>query len=73
MGHNDPSLKTETDGPRYECESCDLVFRGRSGLFDHKQLHRAVNYTCDICEENFQLKDDFNKHRGGKIICNHFK
>lgn len=50
---------------RYPCEECGNEFKGRSGLYLHKQrVHRGKkDFECDYCGKMFALKCQRDTHR----------
>ncbi|KAK6639475.1 hypothetical protein RUM43_007748 [Polyplax serrata] len=50
---------------RYPCEECGNEFKGRSGLYLHKQrVHRGKkDFVCDYCGKMFALKCQRDTHR----------
>mgnify|MGYP002716455416 FL=1 len=50
---------------RYPCEECGNEFKGRSGLYLHKQrVHRGKkDFECDYCGKTFALKCQRDTHR----------
>jgi KRAB domain-containing zinc finger protein len=55
--HAQPELVTS-----YQCEICDAVFTGNSGLHNHQRVHEGKKSVCKICGEKFDRLEDLINH-----------
>ena len=46
----------------FQCLKCNIIFKSRRTLLNHKLLHNEKNYTCTICDKKFSLKRYLNSH-----------
>lgn len=56
---------------QYRCSSCPLMFKSRTVLFNHRQLHSAKKrkgrHKCEVCGREFILKSTLKKHRQSQV------
>lgn len=56
---------------QYHCSSCPLMFKSRTVLFNHRQLHSAKKlkhrHKCEVCGREFILKSTLKKHRQSQV------
>jgi ribosomal protein L31 len=56
---------------QYHCSSCPLMFKSRTVLFNHRQLHSAnkskCRHKCEMCGREFILKSTLKKHRQSQV------
>lgn len=56
---------------QYHCSSCPLMFKSRTVLFNHRQLHSAKKskhrHKCEVCGQEFILKSTLKKHRQSQV------
>ena len=57
----------------FQCLKCNITFKSRRTLLNHKLLHNEKNYSCTICDKKFSLKRYLNSHlrihRNATIQC----
>jgi len=49
----------------YPCDECGASFSSKSGLYNHKTVHRTTVdclYTCPTCTKVFNRRDTFKEH-----------
>ena len=58
-------LKIEHKGKGvHSCKSCDAIFTSKTGLTKHlTSSHKKLSFTCDICNMNFQEKEELIEHK----------
>ena len=61
-------MKIEHKDKLPKCKHCDAIFTSKTGLTkhltsSHKKKQRQLSFTCDICEMNFQEKEELIEHK----------
>ena len=47
---------------KFECEKCGKVFASRGRLYNHRMVHKDVNYECEICSASYKQKSYLKRH-----------
>ena len=51
---------------KFQCEKCDKVFASRSRLYNHRMVHKDVEYQCEFCGASYKQKSYLKRHIANK-------
>ena len=47
---------------KFECEKCGKMFASRGRLYNHRMVHKNVNYQCEVCGASYKQKSYLKRH-----------